>query len=219
MGTSGLSAGRARTRGAPAGDVARCVLDRAGRCFAGAGSRFGTSHEAGWGEVRSQRVDKVELAHTRCGGRFRGGALRGRSPRTREGRIGPTAQRRGESEEERGERTPAGCAVRGESGEERGEGNICRWRSQRGEGEERGRWSSCRGAIFVIGGGGSRLGVLVMSGELGVSQCKERWGDDRDLEAALGAVGWFGLVLGLVLGGGCVPVSPLGTLWWGRGGS
>ena len=33
-----------------------------------------------------------------------GGALRGRSPRTREGRIGPTAQRRGESGEERGER-------------------------------------------------------------------------------------------------------------------
>ena len=31
-----------------------------------------------------------------------GGALRGRSPRTREGRIGPTAQMRGERGEERG---------------------------------------------------------------------------------------------------------------------
>ena len=39
-----------------------------------------------------------------------GGALRGRSPRTREGRIGPTAQMRGERGEERGEsETVLGC--------------------------------------------------------------------------------------------------------------
>ena len=38
------------------------------------------------------------------------GALRGRSPRTREGRIGPTAQMRGESEEERGESNAAWSA-------------------------------------------------------------------------------------------------------------
>ena len=38
------------------------------------------------------------------------GALRGRSPRTREGRIGPTAQKRGESEEKREERNIFGHA-------------------------------------------------------------------------------------------------------------
>ncbi len=41
------------------------------------------------------------------------GALRGRSPRTREGRIGPTAQRRGESGEERGERKTCARLTRG----------------------------------------------------------------------------------------------------------
>ena len=41
---------------------------------------FGTSHEAGWGEVRSQRVDKVELAHTGCGGRVRGGVAGAEPP-------------------------------------------------------------------------------------------------------------------------------------------
>ena len=53
-----------------------------------------TSHDAGWGEVRSQRVVKVVLRTHSLRRRVLGeGALRGRSPRTREGRIGPTAQR------------------------------------------------------------------------------------------------------------------------------
>ena len=43
------------------------------------------------GKFWSPRVAKVELPHTRCGGGL-GGALRGRSPPTKEGRLGPTAQ-------------------------------------------------------------------------------------------------------------------------------
>ena len=54
---------------------------------------LGTSHDGGWGEVRSQRVVKVVLRTHSLRRGVLGGALRGRSPRTREGRIGPTAQK------------------------------------------------------------------------------------------------------------------------------
>ena len=52
------------------------------------------------GEARPPRDDNFKLATHSLRRGQEGGALRGRSPRTREGRIGPTAQKRGESKEE-----------------------------------------------------------------------------------------------------------------------
>ena len=58
------------------------------------GCPYGGSGAGDGGEARSPRVDKVILrSHSMRREVLGEGALRGRSPRTREGRIGPTAQK------------------------------------------------------------------------------------------------------------------------------
>ena len=74
-----------------------------------------------------------------------GGALRGRSPRTREGRIGPTAQRRGESGEERG--------VRGRRRPQGLTGNGLCGAGAEGVGTRR----NMRGYFLLTGGKGSTI--------------------------------------------------------------
>ncbi len=70
--------GIGHTRGAPVGDVARCVLGAAGRCVFCAGPH--SKRATMWGMHGSQRVDKVILPHTRCGGGCRRGGVAGAEP-------------------------------------------------------------------------------------------------------------------------------------------
>ena len=53
---------------------------------------LGTRHDGGWGGSPGRSGSSRSYNHTLAAAGGLGGALRGRSPRTREGRIGPTAQ-------------------------------------------------------------------------------------------------------------------------------
>ena len=65
--------------------------------------KFGTRHDAGEARVATGR--QFRIAHTLAAARgCRTGGVAGAEPPHKGGRLRPTAQRRGESEEERGER-------------------------------------------------------------------------------------------------------------------
>ena len=105
--------GVGRHKACPYGDseIPGCVPDLGGRGQAQGLPLWGVDGNGGRGPAKLFQMGTWWKIDTRSARHVVGeGALRGRSPRTREGRIGPTAPKQGESGEERGEsETVLGC--------------------------------------------------------------------------------------------------------------